>query len=55
MLPEREEVAIALTPYAVAFRYPGEMPQATPKDSEEALRLARQVFAFVADRLPPEM
>lgn len=49
-----EDAAIVLTPYAVTFRYPGEMLPPTLKHSEEALRFAREVFSFVLDRLPPE-
>ncbi len=47
--------ATTLTPYAVALRYPGDMPELTEAEAQEALRLAREVWKFVLYRLPPEV
>ncbi len=50
---ELRTAAVTLTPYAVAVRYPGDLPELTREEAEEALALARQVWHFVLDRLPP--
>jgi HEPN domain-containing protein len=47
-----QAAAVALTPYAVAFRYPGELPAPTAEQAEEALQLMREVLTFVLERLP---
>ena len=44
--------ATTLTPYAVALRYPGDMPQLTEGEAQEAVALAREVWDFVLERLP---
>jgi HEPN domain-containing protein len=46
--------ATTLTPYAVDSRYPGDLPELTEAEAREALMLARQVWDFVLQRLPPE-
>ena len=46
--------ATTLTPYAVASRYPGDLPELTEAEAQEALALAREVWDFVLERLPPE-
>lgn len=46
--------ATTLTPYAVASRYPGDLPKLTEAETQEALALAREVWDFVLERLPPE-
>ena len=43
--------AAALTPYGVDVRYPGEVPEPSQNESEEALVLARKVADAVATRL----
>ncbi|MCL5961763.1 MAG: HEPN domain-containing protein [Chloroflexi bacterium] len=50
-----EAATVALTPLAVSFRYPGEVPTPTEQHSNEALKLARDVFSFVLGRLPPDV
>ncbi|MFQ5855109.1 MAG: HEPN domain-containing protein [Anaerolineae bacterium] len=47
--------ATTLTPYAVALRYPGDLPELTEVEAREALILAREVWDFVLERLPPEV
>jgi HEPN domain-containing protein len=47
--------ATTLTPYAVASRYPGDLPELTVAEAQEALALARKVWNFVMKRLPPEI
>jgi HEPN domain-containing protein len=44
-----------LTPYAVAFRYPGDVVEPEPSDAEEAFKLARFVMEFVMARMPDEI
>ncbi len=47
--------ATTLTPYAVTFRYPGELPMLNVEESEQAIALSRKVWEFVLDQLPLEM
>ena len=46
--------AEVLTPYAVAVRYPGRVPDPAAGEAEEALRLAEQVVAVVDTALPAD-
>jgi HEPN domain-containing protein len=52
-----EDAAIILTPYGTAYRYPGESATLEPSREEfnEALGLARDIFAFVCSLLPLEV
>ena len=52
-----EDAAITLTPYATAYRYPGESSTLEPgrDEFEEALKLATDLVAFVLSRLPAEI
>jgi HEPN domain-containing protein len=52
---ELRAAATTLTPYAVASRYPGDLPELTEAEAREALMLARQVWDFVLRRIPPEV
>jgi hypothetical protein len=51
------DAAITLTPYATAYRYPGESAALEPSRQEfdEALRLAADLFTFVCSLLPAEV
>ncbi len=51
---ELRVAATTLTPYAVDTRYPGDLLELTEAEAREALALARQVWDFVLQRLPPE-
>jgi len=44
-----------LAPYAIAFRYPGDVIEPDPQDADEALRLAVEVFDFVLNKMPNDM
>jgi len=44
-----------LTPYATAFRYPGDFFEPDQLDAEEALQLSAKVFEFVQDKLPEQL
>ena len=48
------EAATDLTPYAVAIRYPAELPELTHDEATESLHHARQIWEFVLKRLPQE-
>ncbi|MFB3892849.1 MAG: HEPN domain-containing protein [Phycisphaerae bacterium] len=48
------EAGEVLTPYAVAYRYPAATALPSREEFDEALRLARDLFAFVLSLLPPE-
>lgn len=44
--------ATILTPYAVDSRYPGDLPELSVAEAQEALALAEDVWEFVLIRLP---
>lgn len=44
-----------LTKYAWKFRYPGEPEEPSVAEAEEALALAREVYAAILSRLPEEV
>jgi HEPN domain-containing protein len=52
-----EDAAITLTPYATAYRYPGESNTLEPSraEFEEALKLATGLVTFVISLLPSEV
>jgi HEPN domain-containing protein len=50
-----QEAAVTLTPYAVRFRYPGDVLAPFPEEAHYALELAQQVYEFVLARLPQEV
>jgi HEPN domain-containing protein len=52
-----EDAAITLTPYATAYRYPGESATLQPGrvEFDEALQLATNLVAFVRSLLPAEV
>ena len=47
-----KNITSILTPYAIAFRYPGDVIEPDPRDADEALRLAVEVFDFVLNKMP---
>jgi len=49
---ELMDIADLLTPYAVAFRYPGDVLEPTMEDTREALDSAGKVLEYVLARLP---
>jgi HEPN domain-containing protein len=49
---ELRTAATTLNPYAVALRYPGDMPELSEAEAQEALALAREVWEFVLERIP---
>jgi len=51
-IPEVLRDAAALNPYGVGYRYPGDYPDVTLSDAEDALRLAGLVREEVRSRLP---
>jgi HEPN domain-containing protein len=52
---ELRAAATTLTPYAVAARYPGDLSELTEAEAQEALALARKVWHFILERLPPDV
>jgi HEPN domain-containing protein len=44
-----------LTPYAVAFRYPGDVLEPEQEEFDQALKAARGVYSFVLSLLPKEV
>ena len=49
------DIADMLTPYAVVFRYPGDVIEPEPADAEQALKSAQMVVDFVLRRMPEEV
>jgi len=49
-----EAAADLLSPYATDPRYPGRDEEPDTQDALEALDMAREVFHFVLQRIPPE-
>ena len=47
--------SMTLTPYAVASRYPGNVPNLSFADAQQAQSLAQEVWQFVLKRLPDEV
>lgn len=46
------DIADMLTPYAVLFRYPGDVLEPEIEDVEEAISAAKYVWRFVAGKIP---
>jgi len=46
------DIADILTPYAVAFRYPGDVLEPEYADVVEALEISREVLTFVLSKIP---
>ena len=53
-LNDLREAAVTLTPYAVSFRYPGDLPELTLQEAEIAYKLAQHVWDTLSEKLPPE-
>jgi len=45
------DAADILTPYAIVFRYPGDVLEPSEEDAQEALEFAEKFFAFVTNKL----
>jgi hypothetical protein len=50
--PDLREAATTLTPYAIAFQYPGDLPELTLQESEHAFSLAQFVWDSIIKILP---
>jgi HEPN domain-containing protein len=48
------EAAVTLTPYAVAFRYPGDLPELSHQEAEDAFSLAQFVWDSIINKLPSD-
>ena len=51
-IPEILQDVSILTPYGVDYRYPGDYPNVSGRDAEQALRFAERVRAEIRNRLP---
>jgi hypothetical protein len=49
-----QEAAEILTPFATAFRYPGDLIEPEATDVAEAIELAQRIVDFVSSRLAVE-
>jgi HEPN domain-containing protein len=52
---ELAEATEVLTPFATAFRYPGDVSEPDPADVAEAIAFAEIVLVFVLTRMPDTM
>jgi HEPN domain-containing protein len=52
---ERLDAAERLTPYATAFRYPGEVMEPEQEEFGKALQAAEEITGFVLSLLPKEV
>jgi len=52
-LQELRMASVTLTPFAVTFRYPGELPELT-FDANKAYVLAEEMWLFLIERFPKE-
>ena len=52
---ERLDAAERLTPYATAFRYPGEVMEPDREEFDKALQAAEEFYTFVLSILPKEV
>ena len=48
------QAATTLTPYAVATRYPGDVPEISLDEAKSSVALAHQIWDFIIVRLPGE-
>lgn len=53
-LQDLREAAVTLTPYAVTFRYPGDLPTLTPEEAGYAYILAEKVWDLLILKIPRE-
>jgi HEPN domain-containing protein len=53
-LKQTVDLAVPLTKYVWKFRYPDDPDEPTREEAEKALKLAREVFDAVLERLPRE-
>ncbi len=49
------DAAETLTPYATAYRYPGEILEPTRSEFESALKLAQELYQYNLSSLPAEV
>jgi HEPN domain-containing protein len=49
------DTAETLTPYATAYRYPGETLEPTRPEFESALQMAQALYQYILSCLPPEV
>lgn len=49
------DVAERITPYATAYRYPGEVLEPTEDEYQDAFKAAVDFYGFVCSLLPPEV
>ena len=52
---ERLDAAERLTPYATAFRYPGEVMEPERDEFDKAVQAAEELYTFVLSLLPKEV
>ena len=49
------DIAVQVSPYATAYRYPGEILEPTETEYKDAFKAASKFYEFVCSLLPPEV
>jgi HEPN domain-containing protein len=49
------DVAVQVSPYATAYRYPGELLEPTEDEYKQAFKTASGFYEFICSNLPPEL
>ena len=49
------DIAVQVSPYATAYRYPGEILEPTADEYKQAFQAASRFYEFVCSMLPPEL
>lgn len=49
------DIAVQVSPYATAYRYPGEVLEPTEEEYRQTFKSASHFYEFVCSQLPPEL
>lgn len=49
------DIAVQVSPYATAYRYPGEVLEPTEEEYRQTFKSASRFYEFVCSQLPPEL
>jgi HEPN domain-containing protein len=49
------DIAVQVSPYATAYRYPGEILEPTEEEYKQTFKSASSFYEFVCSQLPPEL
>ncbi|PIZ25881.1 MAG: hypothetical protein COY47_03545 [Chloroflexi bacterium CG_4_10_14_0_8_um_filter_57_5] len=55
LLSDWFNIAVQVSPYATAYRYPGEVLEPTGDEYKQAFKAASKFYEFICSLLPPEL